>query len=201
MGTKVMPQDQRPSVVPLNIRDVFRTAHVQRWHVVNVHRRQTLAEHHYIVTMIAIYLAHELGFASRPSFLDFIYTCLEHDLAEVRIGDIPTPGKKFLAQFGHGVSQAEASLHEVPLFSDPLLEIDAALSRCIKLADLIESVVYIGENGYGRHAQTVAEVARRGLNDCVRECIQDWPEHGWFNVVNRVLSAAGALPLEPLYGE
>ena len=179
-------------MIPLNFRDIYRASHVKRWHVVNVHRQQTLAEHMWLVTMTALEVSMRIKKEVEPGG---IVAALTHDLPEVRYGDIPTPGKRMLREQGRDLEKIETELMStLPVASGMWADI-------IKLADLFEAMFYIEENGYGRHAENVAHVTRFALNDFVRSMQLKWPGHDWHETVNGMLSDVGSLPLQPMYGE
>lgn len=191
-------------MIPLNLRDVYRASHVRRWHVVNVHRQQSLAEHMWLVAMTAYELAKRLGVqhpTRAPLSMDELMYAMEHDLAEVRYGDIPTPGKRMLRAIGANLNTLEMQLTEKPMNYDPNGEISSLGLDVIKLADMFEGVFFIEENGYGRHAAAVAHDARAKLNDMVKSMSVRWVGLSWHNVVNTMLADVGSLPLQPLYGE
>lgn len=81
----------RLKTLNLQIQDKLRAAHVDRWHIVNTARRQSLAEHSYNVAMIAMDLCNRLGkeeWRERVAVM-----ALHHDLEEVVTGDIPSSAK------------------------------------------------------------------------------------------------------------
>jgi 5'-deoxynucleotidase len=190
-------------MIPLNFRDVYRASHVRRWHVVNVHRQQSLAEHMWLVAMTAFEIAKRLKVerVGAPLSMDEFLYAMEHDLPEVRYGDIPTPGKRMIRAEGEDLNRVESNLTRVPLNYDPNGEVSSIGLDIVKLADVFEGVFFIEENGYGRHAEAVAHDARAKFNDLVKIMIKKWPGLDWHNVINTMLSDVGSLPLQPLYGE
>lgn len=192
-----------PLMIPLNFRDVYRAQHVKRWHVVCTHRQQSLAEHMWLVTMTAFEMAKRLKIErlGTPLSIDEVLYALEHDLPEVRYGDIPTPGKRMLRAQGSNLDDMDKTLSGRPLNYNPDGKVSSIGVDIIKLADLFEAVFYIEENGYGRHAANVANVTRAGLNRGVQSATTRWPGLDWHGIINGMLADVGSLPLEPLYGE
>ena len=80
----------------MNFYDLMRASHVKRWHIVNTSKEQNLAEHQWNVTVIGLRL-YELTEGREPP-AGFIAALMFHDVAEIRYGDIPTPGKAFIRE-------------------------------------------------------------------------------------------------------
>lgn len=71
------------------LQDSRRLAHVPRWSVVPVIRRQYVAEHSYNVAMLAWWIADELKIPPHK----VIEKALMHDTGEAITGDLPSPVK------------------------------------------------------------------------------------------------------------
>ncbi len=184
------------TIKTMGFSEFIRAAHVKRWHVVNTTREQNLAEHQYMVTLIALELRqlleldHELGDCS-----PFILAALFHDAAEIRYGDVPTPGKRFIEQWKPDLFDAidAAVVPEIPYTADSnsTRHFDQRFVDIIQLADRIEAAWWITENGAGRHAAAVANNARHR----VREFLAEQPEE-WLPAANAVLSALSMPTIE-----
>jgi len=126
---------------------------VRRWHIVTVAREQTVAEHQYRVWLftreslkiLEIPLLSELGLRTQ-------FRSLEHDQAEVVLGDIPTPSKAFLNEvFGADVV-GSAEIQIIGGISSDDKKFAGAIIKC---ADLLESVDWLRIVKLGDHAESV----------------------------------------------
>lgn len=131
----------------LNIQDIMRANYVERWQLVNVSRRQTVAEHSFNVAMIAKAIAEEMeGYISPDKIAKLTSYALVHDLDEVITGDIPTPTKQRVRDKGVEINDL--------MNTSPVPDL---YKRIIKMADYIDALWYLAENGVGRHAERVEE--------------------------------------------
>lgn len=173
---------------PLTLYDYLRMGHVKRWHNVNTARDQTVAEHSYMVTVIAIHLASKIA----PGAVTGVaFAALFHDSAEVVLGDMPTPAKRFVREFTQDASIFEkmerALMPMVPYCETP----DLNPEPFVKLADRIEAAHWISENGVGNHARIVKSTTWRNLEDYVAKMDAEFPDDGWYEATNEVLMALG----------
>lgn len=170
-------------VEPLSFYEVARTSHIKRWHIVNTSSQQNLAEHSYNVTMIGLELyTRVLGV---PPTAEFILSLLFHDSAEIRYGDIPTPGKSFMRDFVEDkslFSSMDDSIMPCIPYSNSIH--DPSGEEFVKLADLIEAAWWIRENGVGAHAKVVAD-------KCWQAVVEFVHRRGWYDACNAVLSDLG----------
>jgi 5'-deoxynucleotidase YfbR-like HD superfamily hydrolase len=175
-------------IEPINFYELMRASHIKRWHIVNTVNQQNLAEHHYNATVIGLEL-YSLLAPNDPS-AEFMAALLFHDVAEIRYGDIPTPGKMFIRQitenWGHGDLFNHMDQKLVP--TTPYVEEGGELSgvefNIIKLADLIEAAWWIKENGAGSHAQIVADKCWQSVQEFVAIT-------GWYDQADKILGALG----------
>lgn len=184
---------------PLTLYDFLRVGHVKRWHNVNTIRQQTVAEHSYMVTIMAMHMAKKMG--ADPLFVMIVAAhSLFHDSAEVVLGDTPTPAKRFIRSFtenGSLFDDMEKSLMPgVPYISglEGALVGDWARReplQFVKVADRIEAAHWISENGAGNHAEIVKNTAWRNLEDYVEKIDEIDPASNWYGAVNEVLMALG----------
>jgi 5'-deoxynucleotidase YfbR-like HD superfamily hydrolase len=174
-------------VEPLSFYELMRTSHISRWHVVNTSKGQNLAEHQYNVAVIGMELYR--AYTGEEITARFIAALLFHDSAEIRYGDVPTPGKAFMRQFTNQPDLFEkmdtAIMPSIPFFKD---EVSWGLGPIIKLADLIEAAWWISENGVGAHARFVADKCRQQM----REFIHD---NNYHEIANPVLIDLGMMPV------
>lgn len=144
--------------------DLLRLQHVRRWHIVNVIKEQTVADHSWAVGLIAMKLlerADEAQFSAQAAQYAIV-----HDLDEVFVGDIPTPTKKAL-----GFDVPEDLLPEVKQIIDAT---PMAVKMAVKLADFIEAEYFLVDHGVGPHAADV----RKGIYSGFLEYVQSLQANG-----------------------
>lgn len=179
------------NIEPIGFYELARASHIKRWHIVNTANQQNLAEHHYNVTVIGLEL-HKRITSDKPTAA-LMAALLFHDAAEIRYGDIPTPGKAFMRKtlgdfdgdfFEHMDS---ALVPELPYTCGAVLP---HYEPIIKLADLIEAAWWIRENGVGHHAAVVAD-------KCWRSVVEKVAEMKCYDEANYVLTNLGMPYISP----
>lgn len=144
----------------LNMKDIGRSGHVTRWHSVRTSRPQTLAEHHYLVTMIALEIAQRVYDGALPPAqkLALLEYTLRHDTPELLIGDIPTPAKVHLAAaFGDGpnyLHQLEDSICEKYVAAKKAVA-NTPLALIAKLADTADAIAFLHVEAVNEHGRTI----------------------------------------------
>lgn len=124
----------------MGIQDLLRASDTKRWIIVRTAVTQSVAEHTFNVVMIARAIAKECGVDDKY----VMKYALDHDLDEIRTGDIPAPTKKTMAKEGTHVEYRGNNKPKHVL-----------LRHIVKGADLIEACWFISENAVGRHAKEV----------------------------------------------
>lgn len=189
------------NVEKMRFHEFMRAGHITRWHVVSTIRQQTVAEHAYMVTVIAMELfARVVGFDDPAEVNLLMAGALFHDAPEIRYGDIPTPGKNFIRKFLGGPADLfydmdEALMPEVPYVGGKIPE---RLVPFIKLADAIEAVNWITANKAGPQAELVAKACWAHLQTLTARYTEEVPkvegtqiESDFYEPVNHVLMALG----------
>ena len=134
----------------LKLQDILRAGTIKRWHIVNTAREQTLAEHQYNVAILTQELCRRLGYAAAVS-LQLVALALVHDAGECKTGDIPTPAKKLLRrELGERFEQV-MSRFDV----EPTGDLPTEYKHVLKCCDYLDSMLFLNENGVGRHAKYV----------------------------------------------
>ncbi len=173
----------------LNMQDIARSGHVTRWHSVRCARSQTLAEHHYLVAMIARELMQRI-FGDRLSAetrLCVLEYALLHDAPELLMGDLPSPLKRRIADIAGAADPLVRIEQEIaPEINERRNALQGtALVVIVKLADLMDACLFIREEGIGRHAAAVAEQTEHAFREKIREAQMRFTDLDW--------SAAAAL--------
>lgn len=117
---------------------VMRLQAVKRWHMVNTHRQQSLAEHTANVALLAMLIARTAPGMYWGSSDSVAVAGLLHDLGEVFVGDIPSHTKRNL-DITHEVHDAE--LKALP--SEFIREFDVRTRTLVKFCDLADGIRFV----------------------------------------------------------
>lgn len=124
----------------MGIHDLLRAGDVKRWTIVRTIVNQNVAEHTFNVAMISRKLATILDIDDGP----VIKAALEHDLDEIMTGDMPSPVKRRMRNAGF----CPDALENRP-------DRGYVVHMIVKAADYMECILFLQENGVGRHAEQV----------------------------------------------
>lgn len=178
----------------LTLKDYTRAGHVTRWHSVRTMRKETLAEHHYMVAILSRELAERivgetLSDHDRLLLQDY---ALHHDDAELLLGDLPTPVKRKLAALtgdGNPIKQLEREICPRTAQLENAIK-TTPLGVICKLADILAAISFITVEGINEHAQTIEHKALKFFHKKVEEGISAYPDLQWqtaHDVLNEVL--------------
>lgn len=178
----------------LTLAERLRTGHVKRWQIVRVAREQTLAEHLYLVRVITLRAGKEGGFSVDEVQLAEQWA-LEHDVPELKTGDLATPFKAMMREaIPHddpvrrielGLSDHYAHLYSIVKEHDPV-------RKLVKAADLIEAVHFLTIEGMGTHAQEVKERLWKSFTDLIEKCEAEYPAYKWRCIYRLACNLTGA---------
>jgi 5'-deoxynucleotidase YfbR-like HD superfamily hydrolase len=169
----------------LSLQEMLRASHVDRWQIVNVAVRQSIAEHMYRTYTICLAI---VGVLEKDGWDDPIARAviggwsLLHDLPEVIVGDIPTPTKALMASRGNekcidsGISKSVDTLRF-------MAEVEAPVAAAIvKIADLAESIDFLHMNGLGSNANKICVSLRSELKTKFEFYKERHPNINWGEV-------------------
>lgn len=180
----------------MTLYDFLRAGHVKRWHIVNTASTQSIAEHSYLVAIIAMQLHSRLDPLDENGPQGTGIYALFHDSTEIKTGDIPTPAKKLMRSLEYQTSdetvfdRIDAALMPLVPFLPGGEPSNIALA-CVKMADVIEAAHWIRENGMGRHAEIVSRSCWQKVGDLVHEYDTYGEYTNWYTAVNEILIALG----------
>jgi 5'-deoxynucleotidase len=169
----------------INMRDKARSGHVTRWHGVRTGREQTIAEHHYMVAIITKEMMKSILTDSTDNdMLLALEYALEHDSPELLMGDFPTPAKRRIQQIckPHGFDPFQLIEDEIApeltlLFSK--IE-NTPIKVVVKLADILDAILFISEEGIGRHAKDVVTGKCLSLyTSLIQQAQGTFPQYNW----------------------
>lgn len=144
-------------------------AHVPRWAVLPVIRRQTVAEHSFFVAhYVAELLDHPIYKHKHPDWkLAALKYAVMHDRSEARTGDFPGPIKRMMQDPVRRMrleEKAEASIGPAPYK-------DEAIRQLIKAADTIEEYFYLSSEA--QLGSRVVEILVSEGYDRMRRALRD----------------------------
>jgi 5'-deoxynucleotidase len=169
----------------LTLADLARSGHITRWHSVRTSRDQTLAEHHYMVTRISNRLAKDVfgPDLDDSGLLQIMEYASLHDTPELLMGDLPSPLKRHIEQISGADNPIEAIEAEIAPW---LIEMKNEIWKhhpehlvVVKLADLIDAILFIEHEGIGSHANAVTKGLKEQFEEKVEEAKRDYPAYSW----------------------
>lgn len=128
----------------LTIHEILRSNHVMRWNIVNTSRSQSVAEHQYNVCMIARHICSVVNIPDER----VIKAALEHDLDEVRFGDIPSPTKEMLKHRGVDINAMMNHISRDLTYDEQTV---------LKVADMLDAILFLRDHAIGARAKTILE--------------------------------------------
>ena len=170
----------------LTLQEKLRTAHVTRWQIVNVGRSQSVAEHSFLVQIIAIDLSRKIkhtNYRGGPINIEKEHAIMRwamwHDMMEVKTGDINTPIKKILVKqmAGDWVQAVEYDMSGE--FKKVSEETGQTAKDLVKLADYMEALNFLSEEGKGTHAMEVQLKLRTQMLEFYHEASKRYRSLQW----------------------
>jgi 5'-deoxynucleotidase len=187
------------SIEYFNIGDIFRSADISRWHSVKTLKNQNNAEHQFLVTWIADILSHRIyPKISERQQLDLLRYNLGHDIPEALTGDIASPTKRALEKY---FKDGENPLDDLESKLCPGYKIlkdkveGNPLRRISKLADLIEMIVFINQEGVGTYSETIEANLYRGVDEMIASSYEKYPDLKWDEarkIIDEIFKAHGS---------
>lgn len=161
----------------MTIEDQLIAGRVKRWHTVSVLRQQNIAEHSFMVMLIATEIlkrtgvdVDQLGAIHGEAGYMVLRWAMWHDLVEIRTGDLPTPMKQKLAAISPNlISEIEEEFS--PYFKRVSSTTDGYVKSVVKLADLIEAVTFMRDNMVDDHGGRVVQYLLGHFQKYVDSCI------------------------------
>ena len=166
----------------LSLKDLSRAGHVTRWHTVRTVRQQTLAEHLYLVTVVAQAMLEKVS-DQAPSNSDrwkLASWTLRHDSPELVLGDIPTPMKHLIRQNSEGDVLTKIEDDVCADFARSRKRVENCYLEVVaKLADLADAICFIAVEGTNDHAKVIEEKTQVLFDKKIERALKDYPEYQW----------------------
>ncbi len=176
----------------LKIYDMPRAAHVTRWHAVNSIKKPSVAAHSWLVNRYAVHLAKKIigdSLTIEKLFAMSEYA-LVHDCVEILTGDVSSRLKKYISLVSDGISPITTVEDKIApwikTMKDELQDKAPELLLIVKLADLIDALVFITVEGIGPHARDVEKRLDKMLKDKFVEAVETYPQYNWHEATHFV---------------
>lgn len=167
----------------MKLADKLQAPYVKRWGVVGVDREQNIAEHSFVVALIAEDLYHSLisGAEQEPSVVRQMYElALWHDMAEVFTGDINSKIKR------------EMKINDDALCPRAVQARDAQdhywQHHIVAISDTIEAINYVRVHGFNNARKPeVLDFLQSKLNGQIQKANEEHPQFDWDAAVSDIL--------------
>ncbi len=172
------------SIPKINLQDISRSGHVTRWHSVRTLRDQTLAEHHYMVTMLANKMVKDILIKpiSDSERLLLIEYALWHDTPELLMGDLASPLKRQIEEISGNNNPIEQIENEIAPWLSVLsdkIKTKPELYIIFKLADVMDAIIFINQEGIGNHAKAVENNLLNTFHNKISNGKRLKPDYNW----------------------
>lgn len=175
--------------MPYRLNDILALSHVPRWVIVPTIKSQSVADHSFRVTFIALTI-HVSSSSEESISADDLLQFLIHDIGESRTGDIPSSFKSILRDGKYDNGDDFEDRESRALGYEPGHEIDDYCTHLLKIADLVEAITFIRVYGVTAHANRVEDEMMNKLDDLLKN---DPPkfEAAVRSVMNTITTAEG----------
>lgn len=168
---------------------LMRLTDVERWVIVPVTRRQSVAEHSYRVWVLSLSLYDAMVQVPHNSFEreSVGYWALTHDADEIWTGDLPSTIKDVLEELHPGIIKrlTEHVLGKhLPRIAATMGGLENTFAaQVVKIADCVESLSYYTNHSYSsRDAATIGAFLRGKLQIALVGAAKKYPNAGIENV-------------------
>ena len=152
------------------INDLYRLADIKRWHIVRTSQDQSVAEHSYFVTLLAMRIASVIG----APIGQIVHYALLHDAEECWTGDIPSPVK-------HSMGESTLPIRE--MMGDMFIEPNSLTKTIVKICDIAESIKFLNKFAADKHGVTVRENLVENIASFMEDCSEKFPSYDWQLVI------------------
>lgn len=133
--------------------DIAALADVERWNIIKTYRRQSVAEHSFMVATIVMEMCARLGMRKESDVAVVVTWSLLHDVPEGYTGDIDGKFKREHPGIKGALDFAETMAF--PWWDQYRRAVPDLVKWIVKVADKIEALSFIQQHGYGTRAKDV----------------------------------------------
>lgn len=164
--------------------DLMRLQSIKRWTIIETARPQSVAEHSFNVLWITLALLEKAQMANSVQS-EVLLAILLHDASEALTGDMPTPAKAIVREYGdadiwkrieHTI--APRSVCGVRIGNN--LSSFGKIMRIAKLADTLEAHRFLTEYAIGAHSKSIVKEMFERVRAETKSLEKDYPAEPWY---------------------
>ena len=150
----------------MRLNDLLKLATVRRWHIVDVLKEQSVAEHSASVAYIALEVIRRTESVDDIHMMSAMWWALFHDAHEALLGDPPGNLKAC-----PGISEIYNAMagYYTPTIKN--IEVSDEARIAVKIADLIESIRFIGKYGVATEGHLIEADLRDRLKEYAEKTV------------------------------
>jgi 5'-deoxynucleotidase YfbR-like HD superfamily hydrolase len=164
----------------------LRLADIPRWTIVDMRRRQNVAEHSFNVLILSISLYEFMENGTSHNKFDresLMLWAIDHDMDEIETGDMPSTFKRALEELYPGAMNRvinDLMATKLPSFGARKRGVVGSYPYdLVKIADKLEELLYNRRHGYDKKAQEAMADGMFLLRDRLLQAEQNHPRYDW----------------------
>jgi 5'-deoxynucleotidase YfbR-like HD superfamily hydrolase len=161
-------------------------AGIPRWTIIDMRRRQNVAEHSFNVLILSISLYEYMQNDVSHNKFDresLMLWAIDHDMDEIETGDMPTPFKAEIEKLAPGVTHEALDnlmINRLPSFVSRRRGMKGSYPYdVVKIADKLEEVLYNKTHGYTLRAQYALVEGLRLIRSRLLQAEKAHPRYDW----------------------
>ena len=114
--------------------------------------------------------------------LQLLEYAMWHDLPEIICGDLPSPLKRRIEQLcpdNNPIEKIEEQIAPWLVALKKKIQVKPEQAMIVKLADLIDAILFIEQEGVGNHAKTVAKYLRQQFQEKIQSAKTNIQNRSW----------------------
>jgi len=175
----------------LTPKTIARSGSVDRWQIVRTARKQTLAEHSFMVAMYSLILADKLGISENKRY-NMVLHALHHDLSEIFTGDISSVAKDLIRSGSkHSDADPLECLDQVlPVACNIKTRSSPEAIAIVKMADYIDAITFLHVERLSNHGKEVIKKLKGKSKHYCQQLESAMPNYQWSIAFAEVLEEA-----------
>jgi 5'-deoxynucleotidase YfbR-like HD superfamily hydrolase len=161
-------------------------ATIPRWTIIDMRRRQNVAEHSFNTQILALSLYDFMQNGTSHNRFDresVMMWAIDHDMDEIESGDMPSPLKREMEKLFPKAMDAAVDnmmINKLPSFVSRRRGVkDSYPYDVVKVADKLEEVLYNHKHGYDRRARDALVDGLYLLRDRLQHAEKAHPRYDW----------------------